>query len=251
MTTWRIRATEELTPYHVVFQSQWKASVNPPQAVALKADFDRDGVVIIRDFVTPETAREICARAEAATRALPRRHDPFSNVTKGLERLDGYFGELLHRGPQVPVLTTLLGQKPEATTASFFTKDENHQEVHPHSDAMDGVVTWIALDETNERNGCLQFLKGSHKRQEEFRHLRAHVPTDLSDHPDRFEAAMSPGDIVIFRPTTVHWSGPNHDGSIRRGFNCFYLGNYWSKPRKKGPKDWEAAKKAKLAAMAK
>ena len=99
--------------------------MNQPQAVALKADFDRDGVVIIRDFVTSETAREICARAEAATRDLPRRHDPFSNVTKGLERLDGYFGELLHRGPQVPVLTTLLGQKPEATTASFFTKDEN------------------------------------------------------------------------------------------------------------------------------
>ncbi|MCY3841601.1 MAG: phytanoyl-CoA dioxygenase family protein [Gammaproteobacteria bacterium] len=225
--------------------------MNHSQAVALKADFDRDGVVIIRDFVTPETAREICDRAEAATKALPIRHDPFSNVTKGLERLDEYFGELLHRGPQVPVLETLLGKKPEPTTASFFTKDENHQEVHPHSDAMDGVVTWIALDETNERNGGLQFLKGSHRRREEFRHLRAHTPTDLSDHPDRFEAAMSPGDIVIFRPTTVHWSGPNHDGSIRRGFNCFYVGNPFKGGKRGRMTGSQAAKKAKLAAMAK
>ena len=36
---------------------------------------------------------------------------------------------------------------------------------------------------------------------------------------------MSPGDIAFFRPTTVHWSGPNHDGTVRRGFNCFYTGD--------------------------
>lgn len=216
------------------------------QAAALKADFDRDGVVIIRNFVSREAAREICERAEAATRG-DSHEGMFSNITKGLERRDDYFGELLHNGPQVPVLETLLGQKPQPTTASFFTKTEHQQEVHPHSDAMEGVVTWIALDETNERNGCLQFLKGSHKRREEFAHLRAHQPTDLSDHPDRFEATMSPGDIVIFRPTTVHWSGRNHDGSIRRGFNCFYLGDNYLKG-KLSPEQWRAAvAKKKLA----
>ncbi|MCY3622657.1 MAG: phytanoyl-CoA dioxygenase family protein [Gammaproteobacteria bacterium] len=219
------------------------------ETAALKADFDRDGVVVIRDFVGPETVRKICTRAEKATEG-DSREDMFSNITKGLERRDGYFGELLNDGPQVPILEQLLGKKPEPTTASFFTKSVNQQEVHPHSDALEGVVTWIALDETNERNGCLQFLKGSHKRQEEFRHLRAHEPTDLAGHPDLFEAAMSPGDIVIFRPTTVHWSGPNLDGSPRRGFNCFYVGapSNWKRGRKK---DWEAAKKAKLALTAK
>ena len=125
-------------------------------------------------------------------------------------------------------------------------KTVNDQEVHPHSDAIDGAVIRIALDETDERNGCLHFLKGSHKREAEFAHLRAHTPTDLSDHPDLFEAAMSPGDIAIFRPTTVHWSGPNHDGSVRRGFNCFYTGNPWREGWKKGGmKDWKAAKKEK------
>ena len=217
---------------------------------ALKADFDRDGVVIIRDFVGSEAVRQIRTRAEQATEG-DSREDQFSNVTKGLEKRDSYFGELLNNGPQVPILEALLGEKPEPTTASFFTKNENAQQVHPHSDALEGVVTWIALDEVNERNGCLQFLKGSHKRREEFKHLRAHVPTDLSAHPDLFEAAMSPGDIVIFRPTTVHWSGPNHDRSPRRGFNCFYVGDPYKGWKKKGQKDWQAAKKAKLAAMAK
>ena len=226
--------------------------MTPVQTAALKAEFDRDGVVIIRNFVTPETAREICVRAEEATKDVSR-EGRFSNITKGLEKRDGYFGELLNEGPQVPILETLLGKKPEPSTASLFTKVDNQQEVHPHSDAIEGVGTWIALDETHERNGCRQFRKGSHKRQEEFRHLRAHVPTDLSDHPDRFEAAMSPGDIVIFRPTTVHWSGPNRDGSVRRGFNCFYVGDPFKdwKKKKTHLKDWQAAKQAKLEALAK
>ena len=234
---------------------------------ALKADFDRDGVVIIRDFVGSEAVRQIRTRAEQATEG-DSREDQFSNVTKGLEKRDSYFGELLNNGPQAPILEALLGEKPEPTTASFFTKNENAQQVHPHSDALEGVTHSLctlefedhrplydwgldALDEVNERNGCLQFLKGSHKRREEFKHLRAHVPTDLSAHPDLFEAAMSPGDIVIFRPTTVHWSGPNHDRSPRRGFNCFYVGDPYKGWKKKGQKDWQAAKKAKLAAMAK
>ena len=219
--------------------------MNLSQAAALKADFDRDGFVIIRDFATPEEVRTICTRAEQATKDVPRK-GMFSNITKGLEKRDGYFGELLRNGPQVPILETLLGRKPEPATASLFTKIDNDQEVHPHSDAIDGAVIWIALDATGKHNGCLHFLKGSHKRESEFAHLRADKPTDLSDHPDVFEAAMSPGDIAIFRPITVHWSGPNHDGSIRRGFNCFYTG----KPRRKewgkdDAKDSKAAEKEK------
>ena len=214
--------------------------MNLPHAAALKADFDRDGFVIIRDFATPEQVREIRSRAEDATRDVVRK-GPFSNITKGLERRDSYFGELLHNGAHVPLVEALLGRKPEPSTASLFTKTDNGQQVHPHADAIEGAVIWIALDETNQRNGCLQFLKGSHRRREEFAHLRADRPTDLSDHPDRFEAAMSPGDLAIFRSSTVHWSGPNHDGSVRRGFNCFYVGDW----RKGWKKDLAAAKNAK------
>lgn len=190
----------------------------------LKADFDRDGFVIIRDFFPKEQIDEICRRAENATKDIKHK-GMFSNVTKGLERLDDYFGELLQNGAHVPILEMLLDKKPEATTASFFTKNKNDQEIHPHSDAMQGGVIWVALDEVNKQNGCLQFLKGSYLREEEFAYLKADEPTDLSDHPDLAEAAMNCGDIVFFRPTTVHWSGPNLDGSERRGFNCFYVGN--------------------------
>ncbi len=200
--------------------------MEPSLAAALKADFDRDGYVVVRDFFPNAQVEEICRRAEAVTRARPNAGGIFTNITKGLEKIDDYFGDLLRDGPHVPILEMLLGRKPEPTTASFFTKNKHSEEVHPHSDALEGGVVWVALDPASRDNGCLHFLKGSHLEEAEFAHLKAHEPTDLSDRSDVAEVAMEPGDIVFFRPTTVHWSGPNHDGSDRRGFNCFYVSKH-------------------------
>lgn len=217
--------------------------MNKVEATKLKEAFDKDGVVVIRNFITQQELDEICDKAEMLTRKLPKRSDNFSNVTKGLDRMDSYFNDLLHKGPQVAILEMLLGEKPRPTTASIFTKNKHSQEVHPHSDAMKGGVVWLAIDETNIDNGCLQFLKGSDQREEEFAHLSASKPIDLSDHPDRFECAMNPGDIAFFRPTTVHWSGPNHEGTIRRGLNYFYVGDPFEGLKGKYKKDeWTALK---------
>ena len=176
-------------------------------------------------FVPAETVTEIRTRAEAAVEKRPAPAGQFTNVTKGLEQLDSFFDDIMRNGPQVPVLETLLGEPPKPTTASYFTKRKHDEEVHPHSDAGEGGVVWIALDAASEANGCLHFLRGSHLRVDEFKHLRPDTPTDLSDHPDTVAIPMAPGDIVFFRPTTVHWSGPNHECIGRRGFNVFYVGD--------------------------
>lgn len=190
----------------------------------LKAKFEEDGFVIIRRFIEPEQVEEICRRAEAVLINRTEYSERYTNITKGLEKVDGYFDDLMNHGPQVAILTELLGTAPVAVTSSFFTKNKASEEVHPHSDAMFGGVIWIAIDGTNRENGCLHFIRGSHLNEDEFSHLRPHEPNDLSAHPDVVEAVMEPGDIVFFRPTTVHWSGPNYNGTPRRGFNCFYTG---------------------------
>ncbi len=224
--------------------------MNQSEQETLKRDFDRDGFVILRNFVPRDQVDEICTRAEAAVGQMPGSGGMFSNVTKGLERIDDYFEDLLRNGPQVPILKMLMGKDPEPTTASFFTKNKNSEEVHPHSDAMGGGVIWIAIDPANKENGCLHFLKGSHLREEEFAHLSASKATDLSDHPDLVEAAMNPGDIAFFRPTTVHWSGPNLNGLSRRGFNCFYVGDPYKGSKKLTKEEWLAMKKKKQASTA-
>tara|TARA_A100001037_G_scaffold302779_1_gene335195 strand:- start:967 stop:1638 length:672 start_codon:yes stop_codon:yes gene_type:complete len=200
-------------------------TVDSGTAAELRSAFAQDGYVVVRDFVPEPVLAEIRARAAEVVRSQPNAGGKFTNVTKGLEKSDHYFDDLLNSGSHVPVLEMLMGRKPEPTTASFFTKSEHREQIHPHADALEGGVIWIALDEANRENGCLHFLKGSHLRQEEFSHLDAGTPTDLSDHPDAVEIRMSPGDIVFFRPNTVHWSGPNQSGTERRGFNCFYVGD--------------------------
>ena len=195
------------------------------QLQGLKNKFEEDGLVIVRRFFKLEQVEEICRRAEAVLANRTDCSERYSNVTKGLEKVDDYFDTLIKEGPQVSLLEKLLGKKPIAITSSFFTKNKNSEHIYPHSDAMQGGVIWVALDPTSQKNGCLHFLKGSHLREEEYAYLRPHKPNDLSEHPDVIEATMEPGDIVFFRPTTVHWSGPNYDGSQRRGFNCFYTGD--------------------------
>lgn len=200
-------------------------TIDSGQAAELKLAFERDGYAIVRGFVPEPVLAEIRTRAAEVLRSRPSAGGKFTNVTKGLEKSDSYFHDLLNAGSHVPVLEMLMGQKPEPTTASFFTKSEHSEEIHPHADALEGGVIWIALDEANRDNGCMHFLKGSHLRKDEFSHLDAGTPTDFTDHPDAVEISMSPGDIVFFRPNTVHWSGPNREGTERRGFNCFYVGD--------------------------
>ena len=195
------------------------------QLQVLKNRFEEDGFVIVRQFFKLDQVEEICRRAEAVVANRTEYSERYTNITKGLEGVDDYFDTLMNEGPQVSLLEKLLGTKPIPITSSFFSKNKNSEQVHPHSDAMQGGVIWVALDPTSQKNGCLHFLKGSHLREEEFAYLRPHEPNDLSQHPDVIEAIMEPGDIAFFRPTTVHWSGPNYDGSQRRGFNCFYTGD--------------------------
>ena len=105
--------------------------MNKVEATKLKEAFDQDGVVVIRNLITQQQLDEICEKAEMLTRKLPKRSGKFSNVIKGLDRMDVYFNDLLCKGPQVAILEMLLGKKPEPTTASIFTKDKHSQEVHP------------------------------------------------------------------------------------------------------------------------
>ena len=191
---------------------------------ALAHSFEEDGFAIARGFFSQETVAEICRRAEKILDQRTEFSPTYTNITKGLEKADGFFAQLLNAGPQVSLLQELLGTRPIPATASFFTKNTTAEEVYPHIDSVYGGVIWVALDDTNRDNGCIHFLRGSHRRQAEFSYLKPNQANDLSDHPDLIEASMNAGDMVLFQSTTVHWSGPNHNGTPRRGFTWFYTG---------------------------
>ena len=79
----------------------------------------------------------------------------------------------------------------------------------------------LAIDGTDDENGCIQFIPGSHKwgLQE---HERAQtsfgvfLPGHYREREDAVPVAMEPGDGVFFSALTIHGSGPNTSHRDRR-----------------------------------
>lgn len=85
---------------------------------------------------------------------------------------------------------------------------------------------WLALDETDLDNGCVQFVSGSHREPR----LREHAPL----HGDRgkshtlvatlraddrpMPARLQPGDVSVHHERTLHGSGGNTSARWRRGY---------------------------------
>ena len=90
---------------------------------ALAQSFQEDGFAIARGFFPQETVAEICRRAEKILDQRSAFSPTYTNITKGLEKADGFFAQLLNTGPQVSLLQELLGTRPIPATASFFTKN--------------------------------------------------------------------------------------------------------------------------------
>ena len=114
----------------------------------------------------------------------------------------------------------------------------------------DVMSFWLALDQTTEANGRLEFIRGSHKwdrwfQPELFGEVRkdAHGPgyeknpdyeiiPDIESTRKDYEIIswdMSPGDVIAFHGMTVHGAGGNQrDDLRRRGYTVRYTGqNAW------------------------
>ena len=207
-------------------------TVKSSDLARLKSDFSRDGFVLIRDFISHEVVTEMRERSRRVVKrlhskdsifkhhGLPQRH---SNVAKGLERVDDYFGDLINNGAHLPLLTELLEETPSPSTVGYFCKQEAEDEVHPHVDGDNGCTIWFALDSADPSNGCVHFLTGSHLQFNDNGHLFSSLKSsDLFSDPNAVAAILNPGDVSIHNSKTIHWSGKNKSGRPRRAVNCFY-----------------------------
>ena len=85
------------------------------------------------------------------------------------------------------------------------------------------LSAWIAVDEANKTNGCMQVLPESHKR------LYPHIKTEGADHfglrtdPATFDPSLAveielkPGQFVFFNESTLHSSTANKSEQRRFG----------------------------------
>ncbi|MGI9262935.1 MAG: phytanoyl-CoA dioxygenase family protein [Woeseiaceae bacterium] len=197
----------------------------------LKADYDRDGFVVMRSYLPDTEVDELRARAVPLADTLMKKQDNegrYRNLFKSINRYDEWFDNLLSGGKHVPLLRYLLNDEVFGASAAWFDRPEGEaQGVEPHVDAVGGdrspdagATIWFALDPVSVGNGCVHYLRGSHK--DRYPDVIP-IPGINTESEDVFAAELEPGDAVIHNALTVHWSGGNETGKPRRAVSCFYF----------------------------
>lgn len=220
-----------------------------------KEEYRQNGFIVVPGVLSPEEMEQYKARArEFALGNLPPGAEKMVvrdvRVAKGLYKPeDPEFGvwkllqpdwhdSLFERypenknlldvsealiGPDIKAFLTMMIYKPPGVEANHpFHQDAFYFSFGPHDQILG---TWVALDPTDEENGTLAVVPGSHKLD-----LMDHdTPRgDLVNfgvfgahgyegpHPDEVSLRLQPGDGAFFHSRLLHRTGPNRSASRHR-----------------------------------
>ena len=208
-----------------------------------KDAYDRDGFVLVRDFL-PQDEFEILAenidryiRDVAPT--LPDSAAFYQDKSrpetlKQMQDMAGHdpFFEDYRSHPRWNTLaTTLVGETVEAGRPEWFNKPPSTEHpTPPHQDNYYFNLTppnvgsvWMAIDPVDEENGCLRYIPGSHLKG-----LRPHGQTsvlgfsqgiaDYGADDEELEVAvhLRRGDAVVHHCEVIHRADPNRSTKRHR-----------------------------------
>jgi ectoine hydroxylase-related dioxygenase (phytanoyl-CoA dioxygenase family) len=219
--------------------------------------FERDGYVVVRGFLSPTEATELRERfmeiqREALDKESPTRksYQPASVEESG--------GDVLKQFPRVmhphrfdeqskqmmlderieSVLRALFGEEPLAAQSMFYFKPPGARGQALHQDNFylkvspgTCIAAWASLDDADAENGTLFVVPGSHREKVLCPHaadLSKSFTTEEVDIPEGLEAVevkLSAGDVLFFNGSLIHGSYPNiSTDRFRRSFICHYVG---------------------------
>lgn len=120
-------------------------------------------------------------------------------------------------GPNVSSMRMMIVNKPSKSKTPLPW----HQDISakwPMSGAPEMTV-WIALDDVDESNGCVEWIIGSHKLGEiDGGHLTSQdTLNEILNTHKIFFGELKRGDAVVFNNGVIHRSKPNFSGKRRRG----------------------------------
>lgn len=79
----------------------------------------------------------------------------------------------------------------------------------PEADEILPITTWISLARTDEENGCLRVIPGSHKFGGRH-HENQYIPEEHLPPSDVRILTLDPGDVIFFSNLVCH-SGVSHN----------------------------------------
>ena len=143
--------------------------------------------------------------------------DKVSHNSKILDAVESIIGkDILVCG------TTLFIKNPDQKGFVSFHQDAKYIGLEPHN----WVTGWVAITDSNEENGCMRMLKGSHKEDLKF-HNQKFDENNLLTRGQTVEnvpinettpVILKAGQLSLHHPQIVHGSGLNKSNDRRIGF---------------------------------
>ena len=212
-----------------------------------KPPFDREGFVVVRQFLPPDQLQVLIANLDRYIRDIVPNlpdadafyQDEFQPESlKQLQHMgqDAYFEQYRQHPCWVALAETLLDEPVRVQQPEWFNKPPGSGHLTPpHQDNFyfnlipPNVVTlWLSLDRVDEENGCLRYVSQSHHRG-----IRPHgstriigfskAITDYSPQDADQEVAirLEPGDLVAHHGNTIHRADANR--SVDRNRRAFAM----------------------------
>jgi phytanoyl-CoA hydroxylase len=223
---------------------------------AQREQWERDGFVILREFVPESRCTPMLARATEIARAAIAGADvaPALIVAEGrrpqaaglaleqiskvfkIHRTEPVFGDFCRYAPLLDAVADLIGPDLDCFLSQFIFKPPAALGQPWHQDAYyfpfdrgPQVGAWLAVTEAAQDNGPLWVLPGSHREPIHAalpdRRERANVAyVEIVDHDmtGAVPALMQPGDLLMFHSHLMHRSTDNTSERLRAAMVYHY-----------------------------
>ncbi|PYV07532.1 MAG: phytanoyl-CoA dioxygenase [Acidobacteria bacterium] len=208
-----------------------------------KTTYDRDGFVIVRQFLTPQEVAELQGNLDRYIRdvvlTVPDSHAFYQERGKlatlkqlqFMEKVDPFFRDYCNHPKWVALGEALLGESIATKTPSWFNKPPGiGHPTPPHQDNAYAfyvpcyhAMIWLALDVVDDENGCLHYVKCSNHGG-----LRPHGVSNVlgfskgitdfnaQDEANEVKVHLQPGDAVAHNGMTIHRAAPNRSAHRQR-----------------------------------
>lgn len=219
--------------------------------MSLKSQYDRDGFVVVRDFLPAAELTALQAELDRYIgQVVPTLPDSDAfyqdrarpETLKQLQHMggDAFFNQYRHNERWVELAKLLIGEPCAAQEPEWFNKPPGVEHATPpHQDNFyfclkpPHVITmWLALDPVDDENGCLRYVRGSHRHG-----IRLHGRTAVlgfsqgvldygpEDETEEVPMHLNVGDLVAHHGETIHRAEPNRSQSRnRRAFAMVFRG---------------------------
>ncbi len=252
-------------------------AMSAPAKADHKTDFDADGYVAIRPFFDAAKMAEInreldrflrdCVPQMSETEVYYEDKSDRTSVKQMmyLEKYDGYFKRLLESSEVHALAEEVLGEPAIAQNMEYFNKPPGiGKQTPPHQDGYyfkvappQAVTGWLALEPVDDENGCLNYVRGSHRFEGWRPHGRSQIlgfsqgVSDFGTPHDVANTVAMPGEagmLLMHHCKTVHWASPNRSPTRSRRALGFVFYGASAKPDEEAKRAYQAKLDAELKA---